>query len=88
MKTFALTAALALTLGFALPASAIEVVTNNAVLASAAQRQPDLTAAPARVETDHMVLSELPEPEVLAMMLVGLVLIGYRASRDSNEKFK
>ena len=32
--------------------------------------------------------SELPEPEVFAMMLVGLVLIGYRASRDSSEKFK
>jgi hypothetical protein len=33
-------------------------------------------------------MSELPEPEVFAMMLVGLVLIGYRASRDSSEKFK
>lgn len=88
MKTIALTAALALTLGTAVPASAIEVLTNNAVLASADQRQPDLTAAPARVVTEQMSLSELPEPEVLAMMLVGLVLIGYRASRDSNEKFK
>ena len=33
-------------------------------------------------------MSELPEPEVFAMMLVGLVLIGYRASRDSSEKFE
>ncbi len=33
-------------------------------------------------------MSELPEPEVFAMMLVGLVLIGYRASRHSSEKFK
>jgi hypothetical protein len=33
-------------------------------------------------------MSELPEPEVFAMMLLGLVLIGYRASRDSDEKFK
>ena len=33
-------------------------------------------------------VSELPEPEVFAMMLVGLVLIGYRASRDSSEKFE
>jgi len=32
--------------------------------------------------------SELPEPEVFAMMLVGLVLIGYRASRDRSEQFK
>lgn len=33
-------------------------------------------------------MSELPEPEVFAMMLVGLVLIGYRAHRDSSETFK
>ena len=33
-------------------------------------------------------ISELPEPEVFAMMLVGLVLLGYRARRDSSEKFK
>ncbi|WP_305823469.1 MULTISPECIES: PEP-CTERM sorting domain-containing protein [Massilia] len=34
-------------------------------------------------------MSELPEPEVFAMMLVGLVLLGYRARRrDSSEKFK
>lgn len=33
-------------------------------------------------------MSELPEPEVFAMMLVGLILIGYRASRDSSDKFK
>ena len=34
-------------------------------------------------------MSELPEPEVFAMLLVGLVLLGYRARRrDSSEKFK
>jgi hypothetical protein len=33
-------------------------------------------------------IAELPEPEVFAMMVVGLVLIGYRASRDSSEKFE
>lgn len=34
-------------------------------------------------------MSELPEPEVFAMMLVGLVLLGYRVRRrDSSEKFK
>jgi hypothetical protein len=32
--------------------------------------------------------SELAEPEVLAMMLLGLCLIGYRVRRDSSEKFK
>jgi hypothetical protein len=32
--------------------------------------------------------SDLPEPEVLAMMVVGLILIGYKVSRHSSEKFK
>lgn len=43
-----------------------------------ANRSSALPAAP----------SELPEPEMFAMMLIGLVLIGYRASRDSDEKFE
>lgn len=38
--------------------------------------------------TPAAVLSELPEPDVIVMMLLGLVLIGYRAGRDSSEKFK
>jgi len=33
-------------------------------------------------------MSELPEPEVFAMMLVGLILIGYRAGRDKSDKFR
>jgi hypothetical protein len=33
-------------------------------------------------------MSELPEPEVFAMMLVGLLLIGYRATHHSTEKFE
>ncbi|QOL52202.1 hypothetical protein [Massilia litorea] len=33
-------------------------------------------------------ISELQEPEVSAMMLVGLILLGYRARRHSSEKFK
>lgn len=32
--------------------------------------------------------SELPEPAVFAMMLLGLILIRYRASRHSDEKFE
>lgn len=38
----------------------------------------------------HLIadVSELPEPEVFAVMLLGLVLIGYRASRHSDEKFE
>ena len=42
----------------------------------------------APVVTPPVSMSELPEPEVFAMMLVGLILIGYRASRDSSEKFE
>jgi hypothetical protein len=34
------------------------------------------------------MMSELAEPEVFAMMLVGLILIGYKVRRDSSEKFK
>jgi hypothetical protein len=31
--------------------------------------------------------SDLAEPQVFAMMLLGLVLIGYKARRESSEKF-
>lgn len=48
---------------------------------SAVQRNEVVAPPPAS-------MSELPEPEVFAMMLVGLVLIGYRASRDSSDKFE
>ena len=34
------------------------------------------------------VSSDLAEPAVFAMMLLGLCLIGYRARRDSSETFK
>jgi hypothetical protein len=87
VKTFALTAALTLALGLAAPASAIEVVENKAALVSQV-RHPDLAPTPQAVSLTSMEMSELPEPEVFAMMLLGLVLIGYRASRDNNEKFK
>ena len=52
-------------------------------------RVADLSPVPRNQPvTPPASMSELPEPEVLAMMLVGLVLIGYRASRDSSEKFE
>jgi hypothetical protein len=84
VKTLAMIGVLALACGTSLPASAIEVVTSKA----AAQPYPDLAAVPAHAVLAHWGLPELPEPEVVAMMLVGLVLIGYRASRDNDEKFK
>ena len=34
------------------------------------------------------VSSDLAEPAVFAMMLLGLCLIGYRARRDSSDTFK
>ena len=91
-----MTAALALASTFAVsPANAIETLTlpvaNATAVVAATASQPQMTAMTTRVQasmTDHHELSELPEPEVIAMLLVGLVLIGYRASRDTNEKFK
>ena len=66
------------------PACAIEVVTSGA----AAQPYPDLAPLSSYAIARHVLLPVLPEPEVVAMMVLGLVLIGYRASRDSSEKFK
>lgn len=89
VKKFALTAAFALAIGAAAPAGAIEIVTNSrAVQATQLGRHPDLAPVPLKAMLPTAQLSELPEPEVFAMMLLGLVLIGYRASRDSSEKFK
>lgn len=52
-------------------------------------RVADLSTLPRNQPvTPPASMSELPEPDVLAMMLVGLVLIGYRVSRDSSEKFE
>jgi hypothetical protein len=45
-------------------------------------------AQPQTVVVLQSTPSDLAEPQVLAMMLVGLVLIGYKASRESSEKFK
>lgn len=91
VNRYALATALALTVGGAAQAAAIDLT--SAV--EAARTQPavthsaaiDQTALP-RIQVLAGRTSELPEPEVFAMMLLGLVLIGYRASRDSTEKFK
>ena len=77
VKRTILAATLSLLFCGAVQAAAVDLDTTHAVQA----------------HTESVVLpspsmSELPEPEVFAMMLVGLVLIGYRASRDSSEKFK
>lgn len=88
MKRFALAAALGLSFGGAVQAAAIDL--DNHVASVPMHRVADLAPV---TRTDVVApppssMSELPEPEVFAMMLVGLVLIGYRASRHSSEKFK
>lgn len=90
MKRHALTAALALFLANAAHAAVIDLAPGNGVGASPApQAVHDLAVTGhTHIVTPPSHLSELPEPEVFAMMLVGLILIGYRAGRDSSDKFK
>jgi hypothetical protein len=83
----ALISAIGLFSGVGAQAAAIDLDTTHAIRA---HRIADVSPV---VRTDVVAppspsMSELPEPEVFAMMLVGLILIGYRASRDSSEKFK
>ena len=89
MNKLALAAALALMIGSAAQAKLIELVPAAPGDAPAAQARvvdPGM-AARQQVATPPASMSELPEPEGFAMMLVGLVLLGYRARRDSSEKF-
>ena len=87
MKRSALATVLAICLGSPANAALIDLdagppaVTQAQVSKLAVTGRHDIITPPS-----HM--SELPEPEVFLMMLVGLVLLGYRASRDSSEKFK
>ena len=84
VKLFALLAATCGLLGAGAPAQAIDVISS----AGGPPRHSDVVALPLRATLPLAPLPQLPEPEVFAMMLLGLVLIGYRASRDSDEKFK
>jgi hypothetical protein len=88
VKRFALAAALGLSFGGAAQAAAIDL--DNHVASVPMHGVADLSpvARTGVVAPPPSSMSELPEPEVFAMMLVGLVLIGYRASRHSSEKFK
>ncbi|MES2318615.1 MAG: hypothetical protein V4631_14125 [Pseudomonadota bacterium] len=84
LKSCALFAACLALLGMGVPAHALEVLGAGDGIAPPRQ---DLAALPMRITLPVAHISELPEPEVFAMMLLGLVLIGYRVSRDSDEKF-
>lgn len=85
MKNIALAATLALTLcGHALAGSAEALPASGMI---------ELSVIPAAAPPGAQVVlqaaaSELAEPEVFAMMLLGLCLIGYRVRRDSSEKFQ
>lgn len=90
MKRHALMAALALFLANTAQAAVIDLAPGNGTQATPGQqRVHDLAVTGhTHIVTPPSHLSELPEPEVFAMMLVGLILIGYRAGRDSSDKFR
>jgi len=92
MKRHAVIATLALFLGNAVQAAVIDPVLDNreqVMQGAPGTPLPRLAAAPQpRIVTPPTHLPELPEPEVFVMMLVGLVLIGYKATRHSSDKFK
>lgn len=91
MKKFVLAAAAAMAVG-GVHAAVVDLVpasTTAAPVVTVTHRVPDLAVTPGvQALLPANLMSELPEPEVFAMMLVGLILIGYRARRDSGEKFK
>jgi hypothetical protein len=90
VKLTVLAASVVLAMAAAAPALAIEVVNNPyaAIAAGQSQRTSDVAPVAQAVMLNNAQSSELPEPEVFLMMLLGLVLIGYRASRVNGEKFK
>jgi hypothetical protein len=82
VKTIAHAALLALALCGPVQARLVEVAGGKeaATMASPAE--------PRAIVVLQSSTSDLAEPQVLAMMLLGLCLIGYKASRESSEKFK
>lgn len=87
MKKIALAASFALAVCGSAQASLVEIVPERGPLDAATIPLPD-RAATGGIVVLQAGTSDLAEPEMFAMMLLGLVLIGYRATRDSNEKFK
>jgi len=98
VKNLALSLALAFSFAGTAQAALVEVPASAGIAAGSPAAFPALTAGPTasdlkvvqavQVVTPPVNMSELPEPEVFAMMLLGLCLIGYRASRHSDEKFE
>jgi hypothetical protein len=91
VKKFALAIAFALMAGAGVQAATVELPAESLATtpAQAEPSAPDLAVVrTAQVVAPPIDMSELPEPEVFGMMLLGLILIGYRASRVSDEKFQ
>lgn len=68
--------------------SLVSVCLGGAVQAAAIDLSQPVQAARTGTPPALVSMSELPEPEVFVMMLVGLILIGYRARRDSSDTFE
>ena len=102
MKIFASTTAIAARLGAALVLSlgTAHAAVTEVIFAAAPQAvitrshaAAQLQRAPAQIPSEPRAFvrhefSTVPEPQVFAMMLLGLCLIGFRASRITDEKFK
>lgn len=91
MKRHVLMAAFALCLATSAHADVIDLVPAGAATQVSAWGEPvrNLSITQSKdIVTFPSHMSELPEPAVMLMMLVGLVLIGYRARRESSDKFK
>ena len=77
---------LAMVLGGHAQARVIEIVAERGDGSSGPR--PALATPQEGVTVLQPVSSDLAEPAVFAMMLLGLCLIGYRARRDSSDTFK
>jgi hypothetical protein len=86
VKTIAHAALLALALCGPVQARLVEIAAASAPLASVAH--PAHPAQPRAIVVLQSPTSDLAEPQILAMMLLGLCLIGYKARRESSETFK
>ena len=87
MKRYAFAAALAICLGGPAQAAVIDLTAHQQAAISVKQPVRNL-AVTQRQDFDTAHMSELPEPEVFAMMLLGLILIGVKAGRGRSEKFE
>jgi hypothetical protein len=85
VKNIALAATLALALCGLAQARPADSVLERGMIEPAVNRA---AVQPGGIVVLQSDTSDLAEPEVFAMMLLGLCLIGYRVTRDSSEKFK